>query len=145
MKNIMTGAALEMFLYEQFPQVAGDFKIVETAGNKTTVAMNINDAHLRPGGTVSGPTLFLLADVTFYLGLLAVIGPVALAVTTNANINFMRKPDPSGLVAVANLMKCGKQLAVGEVTIYSASDLNMASPVAHATMTYAIPPLGDVT
>lgn len=140
MENLLTPDELDAFLKREFPQVADAFSVISSEGDKTVVAMSIGDIHLRPGGTVSGPTLFMLADVAFYLGLLSIIGPVALAVTTNATINFMRKPDPSGLVAVSTIMKRGRNLAVGDVKIYSESDPEQSAAVAHATMTYAIPP-----
>lgn len=91
---------------------------------------------LRPGGTVSGPTMMALTDFTMYVAVLSAIGWKPLAVTTQLNINFLRKPRQAGLVAEANLLKVGKQLVVGEVTIRSDG---MAEPVAHATTTYAIP------
>ena len=101
------------------------------------VRLPTKDQHLRPGGTVSGPTLAWLVDVSFYLLLLGRLGPVAMAVTTNLNINFMRKPEPADLIGEGRLLKLGKTLAVGDFTIYSAGK---AEPVAHATVTYAIPP-----
>ena len=91
----------------------------------------------RPGGTLSGPVLMMLADVTMYIAVLASIGWVPLAVTTNLNINFLRKPAPGPLVADCTLLKLGRRLAVGAVRICCEGD---AAPVAHATSTYSIPP-----
>ena len=91
---------------------------------------------IRPGGTISGPTMMALADFAMYVGVLASIGPVPLAVTTNLNINFLRKPAARDLIAECRLLKLGKRLAVGEVTIRSDG---MDEPVAHATSTYSIP------
>jgi len=91
---------------------------------------------IRPGGTISGPTMMALADFAMYVGLLASIGPVPLAVTTNLNINFLRKPAARDLIAECRLLKLGKRLAVGEVTIGSEG---MDEPVAHVTSTYSIP------
>jgi uncharacterized protein (TIGR00369 family) len=91
---------------------------------------------IRPGGTISGPTMMALADFAMYVGLLASIGPVPLAVTTSLNINFLRKPGMSDLVAECRLLKLGKRLAVGEVVIRSDGT---RAPVAHATSTYSIP------
>ena len=91
---------------------------------------------MRPGGTISGPTMMALADVALYVAVLAAIGPVPLAVTINLNINFLRKPAQADLIAEARLMKIGKRLAVGEVTIYSDGS---ADAVAHVTSTYSIP------
>ncbi len=92
---------------------------------------------LRPGGTVSGPVMMGLADAAVYALILSRIGPVELAVTTNLNINFLRRPEPADLVARARMLKLGKRLAVGEVHLYSDS---VPEPVAHATATYSIPP-----
>ena len=139
MKNLMTSAELDDFLATEMPQVSDWVNVISAEGAVTAIRMNITGRHLRPGGTVSGPSLFMLADVAFYLNLLSVIGPVPLAVTTNANINFMRKPDPNGLIAVSRIMKLGTRLAVGDVSIYSIEDKDHQNPVAHATMTYAIP------
>lgn len=140
----MQPAELNTLLKKEFPQVAEAFDVISADGKTTVVSMSLNESHLRPGATVSGPTIFLLADVAFYLGLLSVIGPMLLAVTTSANINFMRKPDlSSGLVAVCRILKRGKQLAVGDVLIYSANppyNFNELDPVAQASMTYSIPP-----
>lgn len=97
--------------------------------------LSVNESHLRPGGTVSGPAMMGLADAAMYLALLARIGLVALAVTTNFNINFLRKPT-GNLEAEARLLKLGKRLAVGEITIYSEGH---DEAVAHATCTYSIP------
>ena len=93
--------------------------------------------HLRPGGTISGPAMMGLADCAFYYALLAQIGEVELAVTTNLNINFLRKPGPADLIAEARILKLGRLLATGDVTLYSDG---APEPVAHATLTYAIPP-----
>ena len=95
-----------------------------------------DEANLRPGGTVSGPTMMELADFAMYVAVFSAIGPQPLAVTTNLNINFLRKPTRADLLADAHLMKVGKRLAVGEVTIYSEGT---AEPVAHVTATYSIP------
>jgi uncharacterized protein (TIGR00369 family) len=91
---------------------------------------------IRPGGTISGPTMMELADFAMYVAVFSVVGPMPLAVTTNLNINFLRKPAQADLIADARLMKVGKRLAVGEVTIRS-DDQN--EPVAHVTSTYSIP------
>ena len=93
--------------------------------------------HLRPGGTISGPTLFALADVSLYVAILAQLGRVKLAVTTNLTINFLKKPAPRDLLAEVRLIKLGKRLAVGEVDIRSEGEEEL---VAHVTSTYSIPP-----
>ena len=88
----MTREALAEFLQEEFPQVAGDFAIEEVAENRIWVRLMTQERHLRPGGTVSGPAMFALADVSLYLAILAMIGPEALAVTTHCSMDFIRKP-----------------------------------------------------
>ncbi|MBW4708789.1 PaaI family thioesterase [Roseobacter sp. YSTF-M11] len=134
----MTAADMSAFLDEAFEQVKGDFTVQEVAPNRVTVRLNVQDKHLRPGGTVSGPSIFALADVSAYLVTLAMIGPQALAVTTNCSIDFMRKP-ASGvdLIAHVTLLKLGKQLSVSDVLVYSEG---LDKPVARASLTYAIPP-----
>lgn len=133
----MTISDLEVFLKDVFPQVCDDFLIEELSQDEITVRLKISDKHLRPGGTVSGPSMFGLADVCFYLIILANIGPKALTVTTNCSIDFMRKPAEVDLIAKARLLKLGKALAVGDVLLYSEG---MEKPVAHANVTYSIPP-----
>lgn len=137
---VMDPEALNRFLETDFPQLHTDGKVFEVVGvSPGSVVMRLmpNERHLRPGGTVSGPTLFALADVGAYCAVLAHIGPVALAVTTSLNINFLRKPTPGPLTCTCRLLKLGKRLAVMEASIFDedADDL-----VAHATATYSIPP-----
>ncbi|KQB98014.1 thioesterase [Loktanella sp. 1ANDIMAR09] len=138
MEHKMDIPGLQSFLIEAFPQVAGEIAVTELAADQLTVRLKVQDKHLRPGGTVSGPTMFMLADVAVYLAILARIGPVALAVTTNCSIDFMRKPAADAdLICTARLLKCGRVLAVGDVLIHSAGQ---AAPVARASLTYSIPP-----
>ena len=137
MQLMMTADEIEAYIDEVFPQVDGyGFKIEHLELGKINVSMKIEDVHLRPGGTVSGPTMFTLADCASYLIILAHIGKVALAVTTNLNINFISKPK-GDLVASAQLLKLGKRLAVCEISIRTKSEESL---VAHATATYSIPP-----
>ena len=105
--------------------------------DKATVRLPFNDSMLRPGGTVSGPTMMALADATMYAVVLGGIGIVKLAVTTSFNINFLHRPSPADLMAEGRLLKLGKRLAVIEVTLHSDGH---DEPVAHATGTYSIPP-----
>ncbi|MXU66284.1 PaaI family thioesterase [Oceanomicrobium pacificus] len=133
----MTAEEVSGFLADVFPQLAGRFEIVELAPMRARVRMRMQEADLRPGGTVSGPSMFALADVAFYIVTLAMIGPQALTVTTNCNINFMRKPAPGAMLGEARLMKLGRSLSVGDVTLTSEGS---ADVVAHAALTYAIPP-----
>jgi len=95
-----------------------------------------HEDHLRPGGTISGPIMMELADFAMYVAVFSAIGAQPLAVTTNLNINFLRKPAAADLIADAKLLKVGKRLAVGEVALYSAGS---DEPVAHVTATYSIP------
>ncbi|WP_374298504.1 PaaI family thioesterase [Ferrovibrio sp.] len=134
----MDKAELAAFLDREFPQMAPlRMRIEHWDGMTLRMAMPIGEAQLRPGGTVSGPTMMTLADCAAYLLLLGLIGPVALAVTTNLNINFMRKPGPGDLLAEASMLKLGKSLAIIEIGLFSAG---VDEPVAHSVLTYAIPP-----
>lgn len=134
----MDRAALMDFIQVAFPQVADDFVVENVSDMEITVRQVVTEKHLRPGGTVSGPTMFALADVSVYLGILAMIGPKALAVTTNCSLDFMRKPAANtDLIAQCRLLKLGRVLAVGDVLIYSEG---VDAPVARASMTYSIPP-----
>lgn len=136
--TVMDRPALEAFLAREFPQVAADFGVEAVGPAGVRVRLKVAERHLRPGGTVSGPTMFALADVAIYLAILARLGPVALAVTTNAGMDFMRKPAAGAdLLAEARLLKLGRVLAVGDVLIHSEGG---AEPVARASMTYSIPP-----
>jgi uncharacterized protein (TIGR00369 family) len=135
----MDAPQLMAFMRQVFEQVADDFNVDEVEPNAVTMRLKITDKHLRPGGTVSGPSMFALADVAAYIVTLAMIGPKALAVTTNCSMDFMRKPAAGvDLIATAKLLKLGRQLSVSHVLIYSEG---MDEPVAQATMTYALPPV----
>ena len=136
MNQLMTKVELIDFLEKEFPQVNKNFEILKVNDKNFSMLMHISSEHLRPGATVSGPTMFLLADVTFYLATLSVIGPKSLTVTTNCSINFLRKPNEKNLISEARILKLGKTLSVGDVLIYS-EDID--EPVAHASLTYSIP------
>lgn len=134
---VMTFEQMQQFLKEHFPQGEQYGELLELGDGSSTMRLPVDDQHLRPGGTVSGPAMMGLADVAVYAALLSKIGPVALAVTTNLNINFLRKPaSDADIIAKAKMLKVGKRLGIGEVYILSAGD---EEPVAHATMTYSIP------
>jgi uncharacterized protein (TIGR00369 family) len=140
MPTLMTVEELERFLTAEFPQVFHSksglsIEAVWEGGGR--VRQSYSESSVRPGGTISGPTMMALADFAMYVAVLAAIGPVPLAVTTNLTINFLRKPARCDLVAEARLLKLGKRLAVGEVTIQSDGE---QAPVAHVTATYSIPP-----
>lgn len=138
-KAAMSVGELERFLAAEFPQAFYDgsgLAIEEVWHGGGRVRQAYQAQFIRPGGTISGPTMMALADFAMYVGVLASIGPVPLAVTTNLNINFLRKPGASDLIAECRLLKLGKRLAVGEVTIRSEG---MEDAVAHVTSTYSIP------
>ncbi len=134
---VMTPDELHRFLKAEFPQAPPGIRVEEIDDHRIRVRQTTGERNLRPGGTISGPTLMALVDCGFFLLLLGRLGPVAMAVTTNLNINFMRKPEPGDLIGEGRLLKLGKTLAVGDFTIWSDGQ---AEPVAHATVTYAIPP-----
>lgn len=139
---VMDVRALDRFLDEAFPQARTfGFEIDELDEEHIVLRLPVGRQHLRPGGTVNGPALMTLADTATYLLVLAHLGPVALAVTTNLNINFMRKPRPGELVADARLLKLGQRIVVAEVRISGADDDK--GMYAHATVTYSLPPKGS--
>ena len=116
----MSAEEVAQLLEREFPQMfsPGSGTTIEEAWHGgCRVRRAYSDKSLRPGGTISGPTMMGLTDFAMYVAVLASIGPVPLAVTTNLNINFLRKPAPRDLIAEARLIKLGKRLAVGEVTI----------------------------
>lgn len=138
-KAAMSAEEIAELLHAEFPQAfypGCGLSLERVEYGDVRVRRAFHEDHLRPGGTVSGPTMMELADFAMYVAVFSAIGPQPLAVTTNLNINFLRKPTQSDLLADARLMKVGKRLAVGEVAIYSeGSD----EPVAHVTATYSIP------
>lgn len=135
---VMTIEELTVFMMREFPQVAPDVSIEALGPMTATMRLRCGEKHLRPGGTISGPSMALLADVTAYIALLGMIGEQALAVTTNLSLNFMRKPAEADLLCDARLLKLGKRLAVGDAVMYSEGG-DPSQPVCHATFTYAIP------
>ena len=114
-------------------------KVESIEKNGAILRAACDEKSLRPGGTVAGPIMMGLADAAFYAVVLANIGMVALAVTTNLTINFLRKPGPGDVYCQATLLKLGKRLAVCEGLIYT-EELGIEQPVAHVTGTYSIPP-----
>lgn len=128
------------FVDEVFPEInlGGRTKFIEAVGPGTcTLRLKYDKRYLRPGGTMSGPSMMELADLALYVAVLSVVGRVELAVTTNLSINFLSKPEKADLIAQCRLLKAGKRLCVGEVTIYSEGQ---EAPVAHVTGTYSVPP-----
>lgn len=138
MQAVMTKEEMTVFLEDVFPQVKDDFVVESIDGVNSVVRLKVAERHLRPGGTVSGPSMFSLADVSAYVATLARIGKEALTVTTGCSMDFMRKPEAGkDLIAHTTLLKLGRTLSVSNILIYSeGSDV----PVARANMTYSIPP-----
>lgn len=135
---IMTAAEIRDFFAAEFPQALATGTVIEEVGDRwARLRHPARERDLRPGGTVSGPTLMALTDQAVYVAILAQIGRVALAVTTSLHIDFLRRPAPGDIIARADLLKLGKRLAVGAVTLCSDGD---PAPVAHATATYSLPP-----
>lgn len=126
------------YLDQVFPQVRGMFGIDRLDEDLLVMRLFEDEKHLRPGGTVSGPAMFALADVAAYVATMARIGQEALAVTTNCSIDFMRKPESGkDVLAECRVLKLGRALSVCDVLLYSEG---MAEPVARANLTYSIPP-----
>lgn len=127
---------LQDFLAREFPQFEGEvLSLNETC---CCLGLQIEDKHLRPGRTVSGPTLMALADVALYAAILARLGPIALAVTTDFTCHFLNKPSADRpLLAEASLLKLGKRLVIGEVRLFSEGE---QACLAHVVATYSIPP-----
>lgn len=134
----MNAEELMAYLEEVFPQVRSDFAVDRLAEMEIDLRLLVGERHLRPGGTVSGPSMFALADCAVYAIVLAMVGKKALAVTTSCSLDFMRKPAAGkDLIARCRLLKLGRVLAVGDLLIYSEGQ---EAPVARASMTYSIPP-----
>lgn len=138
--NPLDIARIESLIDDRFPQIHAGGRIlsVEDIGNRTArVRMRRHDRIIRPGGTVSGPAMFTLADFSVYVAIIATLGePGFEAVTTNLNINFLTKPEARDMIASVRLIRLGRRLAVGEAQLYSDGVEDM---VAHAIATYALP------
>lgn len=138
MTLVLSRDALNGFLDREFPQIGGQIRIETLDEDCLITRLHVTGTHLRPGNSVSGPSMFALADVSIYLAILARIGEVALAVTTNASVDFLRKPQAGrDLLGQTRLLKLGKVLAVGETLIRSEGEPDI---VARCSMTYSIPP-----
>ncbi|MDK9695211.1 MAG: PaaI family thioesterase [Siculibacillus sp.] len=136
----LTSEEVTAFLEREFPQLVDDIgglTVEDSSADHASMRLAVGRRHLRPGGTVSGPTQFFLADVCAFVAVLVAVGPVALAVTTSATINFLKKPAATDLLATARILKRGKRLVVVDCTMHSEGD---EEPVAHAVLTYALPP-----
>ena len=133
----MSAAEVAAFLKREFPQIDPmDLRIEKLEPGSARLRVPHHERHLRPGGTISGPTMMALADASAYVLLLGMLGPVALAVTTSLTINFLRRPEPADLVCEIRILKLGRRLAVLEAQLYAGGE----EPVAHVTATYSIPP-----
>ena len=138
METVLDEQQLETLLDRIFPQVAGDFTVERLTESGLVLRLDVTEKHLRPGGTVSGPSIFALADCAMYLAVMSRIGAEALTVTTNCSIDFMRKPAAGvDLLCEVKLLKLGRSLAVGDALVFSKG---MDAPVARASLTYSIPP-----
>jgi len=129
-------------ILEQELQWASDMgmRLEQMEAGRAVMRLPYLPSSTRPGGTISGPHMMMLADACMYAVVLGLIGKVKLAVTTNFNINFLRKPMETDLLAEGSIIKLGKRLAVLEVSVMTAGDDEL---VAHATGTYSIPPAGE--
>lgn len=134
----IAAAELERIALEEVQSVGrSGVKVEAVEAGYVRARLPFDPMSIRPGGTISGPTMMGLADYTIYAVVMSLIGPVKLAVTTNLNCNFLRRPKPGDLIAEGTILKLGKRLAVGEVSIYSDGE---DEPVAHVVATYSIPP-----
>jgi uncharacterized protein (TIGR00369 family) len=136
-KSLVTAEEFREVLREGMPQaIEMGVDFVSMARGHVVLQMQTGDGALRPGGTVSGPTLFALSDLAMYAAVMSAVGRVPLAVTTDATVHFLRKPRAGVLLATAKLLKVGKRLVVGDVTVHGEGD---DGAVMHAVMTYALP------
>lgn len=131
---------MAVYLDEVFPEIHHGGRTMEVEAveyGACRVRMAYHPRHVRPGGTLSGPSMMTLADFALYVAVLSIVGKIELAVTTNLSINFLQKPEKADLIAECRLLKAGKRLCVGEVSIFSDGG---DEPVAHVTGTYSVPP-----
>jgi uncharacterized protein (TIGR00369 family) len=139
MTSQVTAEQFMQVLREGMPSAAATpFDIVTLERGLASLRLTTTAEHLRPGETVAGPVLFWLADLAMYAAVMSAIGPVPLAVTTDATVHFLRRPRAGVLVARARVLKEGRRLVVGEITI--AHDGEDDAPVAHVVMSYSVPP-----
>lgn len=139
-KPVMDAEELNKFLSQVYPQLndhLAGYSVLDVQPGGCTVRLQASNQHLRPGGTVSGPALFTLADIGGYACVLSHLGPEALCVTTNLNINFMRKADAGEIVGHSRILKLGKSLMVFDIEMITPAN---GLTVAHASGTYSIPP-----
>ena len=140
LKPVLTTGEVNELLARVYPELnaqLGSYEAVDVFAGGCTVRLNADERHLRPGGTVSGPSLFTLADIGGYVCVLSHAGPDALSVTTNLNINFLRKAEAGPIDGHCRILKLGRNLMVFDVDMVAGPD---RQTVAHATGTYSIPP-----
>lgn len=136
MNPVMDADALDVFLRAAFPHLEIATRVIGVGPGRVTLRQPYHPEQLRPGETLSGPTLMTLADTAMYLLVVAHVGPEPMAVTAHLSMDFLRRPRPAALVAEATLLKLGRTLAVGHVVLRSEGD---DAPVAAAQVTYALP------
>ena len=137
MTPVLSAESLRAFFDEAFPQVReGGFTVESVEPGEAVIRLATREHHLRPGGTVSGPTLFALCDTGAYAVILAHVGPQALAVTTSAHVDFLVRPAPGALSCRTRLLKLGRRLAVTEAHVTD----EVGTVVARASLTYSLPP-----
>ena len=143
LQPLMSASQVSAFWDEHFPQVQArrDTAILAIEPGMAVLRLSPDERHLRPGGTISGPALFTLADVGAYAVLLAHVGPEPLIVTTNLSINFMRRAPVAPLLGRCRILKLGKRLAVVEIAIAAETGGDL---IAHASGTYSLPPHGNM-
>jgi uncharacterized protein (TIGR00369 family) len=134
----MTADELNEFLGAAFPGAPRSYGVEHVGEDGVRMRVPYDPSQLRPGGTLSGPTMMALADAAAWMATLSRIGPVALAVTSSLTIQFLAKPQPADLLAHATLLRLGRRQSVSEVRLWS-EGADPSAPVAHATVTYAIP------
>ena len=136
MKNQISIREISKKLKDIFPQVADKYSIISLKRNYSEVKLLSNNKNLRPGNTISGPSMFELADLSFYIAIMASTDLGDKSVTTNVSINFIKKPLLSNLLAISQIKKIGKRLVVGDVEILSEDKKQI---YAQALFTYSIP------
>jgi uncharacterized protein (TIGR00369 family) len=140
---LLDAKRIEQLIDERFPQIHSGgrtFLVEEVASRRARLRMTSDPRNIRPGGTIAGPAMFALADFSIYVAIIATLGePGFAAVTSNLNITFLTKPEPTDMTAAVTLIRVGRRLAVGEVELYSQGTPDM---VAHAIATYALPIMG---
>lgn len=130
----MSREAIHDWLRTHFPRYERTMRLEETGGGRARVRYLITEQHLRPGGTVMGPILMMVADVAMYAALISMDRRTTAAFTSNLNISFLHRPAPRDLIGEAEVLRLGRSLSVGEVRMYSDGDERI---VAHATVTYS--------